>query len=47
MLDRIDVSTEFAGPLTEEQRSRLREIVERCPVRRTLESEVEIRSPAA
>ncbi len=47
MLDRIDVWTEFAGPLTEEQRSRLREIVERCPVRRTLESEIEIRTPAA
>jgi uncharacterized OsmC-like protein len=47
MLDRIDVSTEFAGPLTEEQRSRLREIAERCPVRRTLESEIEIRSSAA
>jgi uncharacterized OsmC-like protein len=47
MLDRIDVWMEFAGPLTEEQRSRLREIVERCPVRRTLESEIEIRTQAA
>jgi putative redox protein len=46
MLDRIDVSTEFAGPLTEEQRSRLREIAGRCPVRRTLESEIEIRTQA-
>ena len=44
MLDRIDVSIEFAGPLTAEQVSRLREIVERCPVHRTLESEIEIRT---
>jgi uncharacterized OsmC-like protein len=43
-LDRIDVEIQFAGPLTEEQRKRLAEIVERCPVRRTLESEIEIRS---
>jgi putative redox protein len=47
MLDRIDVSMEFVGPLTEEQRSRLREIAERCPVRRTLESEIEIRTQSA
>jgi len=44
MLDRIDVWTDFEGPLTKEQRSRLREIVERCPVHRTLESEIEIRT---
>ena len=44
MLDRIDLSIEFAGPLTDEQRSRLHEISDRCPVRRTLESEIEIRS---
>jgi putative redox protein len=47
MLDRIDVSIEFAGSLTHEQRSRLHEIVERCPVRRTLESEIVIRSRLA
>ena len=47
MLDRIDVAIEFAGPLTEEQRSRLHEIAERCPVRRTLESEIAIRSRVA
>jgi uncharacterized OsmC-like protein len=47
MIDRIDVTIEFAGPLTNEQRSRLHEIVERCPVRRTLESEIEIRSHVA
>ena len=47
MLDRIDVAIAFAGPLTEEQRSRLHQIAERCPVRRTLESEIEIRSRVA
>jgi putative redox protein len=47
MIDRIDVSIEFVGPLTKEQRSRLHEIAERCPVRRTLESEIEIRSRLA
>jgi len=47
MLDRIDVVVELAGPLTEEQRSRLDQIAERCPVRRTLESEIEIRSRVA
>ncbi|HEX9690165.1 MAG TPA: OsmC family protein [Thermoanaerobaculia bacterium] len=43
MLDRIDVEIELAGSLSEEQRRRLGEIAERCPVRRTLESEIEIR----
>ena len=47
MLDRIDVSIEFAGPLTHEQRSRLHEITDRCPVHKTLESEIEIRSRLA
>ena len=47
MLDRIDVTIEFAGPLTNEQRSRLHEITDRCPVRRTLESEIVIRSRLA
>jgi len=47
MLDRIDVAVEFAGPLTHEQRLRLHEIAGRCPVRRTLESEIEIRSRLA
>jgi len=47
MLDRIDIAIEFAGPLTQEQRARLHEIGEKCPVRRTLESEIEIRSRIA
>ncbi len=44
MLDRIDAEVEFQGPLTDEQRVRLHEITKKCPVKRTLESEIEIRS---
>jgi putative redox protein len=43
MLDRIDLVIELTGALTEVQRTRLLEIAGRCPVHRTLESEVEIR----
>ncbi len=44
MLDRIDCALEFVGPLTDEQRARLADIAGKCPVHRTLTSEVEIRS---
>jgi uncharacterized OsmC-like protein len=44
MLDRIDAVIELNGRLTEEQRKRLLEIAEICPVHRTLQSEMEIRS---
>lgn len=44
MLDRIDAVIELKGPLTEEQRARLLEIAHRCPVHRTLKSEIDIRS---
>jgi putative redox protein len=43
-IDRIDIVIELHGPLSEEQRLRLTQIAERCPVRRTLESEIEIRA---
>ncbi len=43
-LDRIDRELEFTGPLTPEQRSKLLEIAESCPVHRTLMSQVNIRS---
>jgi uncharacterized OsmC-like protein len=39
-IDRIRLELELAGPLEEAQRRRLLEIAERCPVHRTLESEV-------
>jgi uncharacterized OsmC-like protein len=44
MLDRIDVVIQLEGALTDEQRQRLLEIAGRCPVHRTLQSEIEIRS---
>jgi putative redox protein len=39
-IDRIGLDIELEGPLDEPQRQRLLEIAERCPVHRTLESEV-------
>src|SRR5918997_1203846 len=39
-IDRIGLDIEREGPLDEPQRRRLLEIAERCPVHRTLESEV-------
>ena len=39
-IDRIGLDIELEGPLDELQRRRLFEIAERCPVHRTLESEV-------
>jgi len=44
MIDRIESTLEFAGPLTAEQRSKLLEIAEKCPVHRTLVSEIDIRT---
>ena len=44
MLDRIDREIALVGPLTGEQRVRLLEIAERCPVHRTLTSEISIRT---
>jgi putative redox protein len=42
MLDRIERDIHFAGPLTDEQRSKLLEIANKCPVHRTLTSEIDI-----
>jgi len=39
MLDHIESDLEFVGRLTQEQRSKLLEIAEKCPVHRTLVSE--------
>ena len=41
-LDQIERTLEIAGPLTQEQRVRLAEIAERCPVHRTLDAGVRI-----
>jgi putative redox protein len=45
-LDRIDRKIHLEGNLTAEQRRRLLEIASRCPVHRTLTSEVIIRTEA-
>ncbi len=44
MLDRIEREISLAGPLSAEQRERLLEIANRCPVHRTLVSEIDIRT---
>ncbi len=42
MLDRIERDIELSGPLDESNRQRLLEIADKCPVHRTLESEIDI-----
>jgi uncharacterized OsmC-like protein len=44
MLDRIDGELSLEGALTDEQRARLLDIANRCPVHRTLTSEVSIQT---
>ncbi|MFN2571603.1 MAG: OsmC family protein [Gemmatimonadales bacterium] len=43
LLDRIDTAVQLAGELTVEQERKLMEIAHRCPVHRTLKSQIEIR----
>src|SRR6266566_2283783 len=47
MLDRIEREISLSGTLTEEQGARVLWIAERCPVHRTLTSEISIRSRLA
>ena len=47
MLDRIDVELDLTGPLSAEQHDKLMEIAGKCPVHRTLTSEVNIRLRSA
>src|SRR6266487_1978761 len=47
MLDRIDVEVELTGPLTPEQHAELMQVAAKCPVHRTLTSEINIRLKAA
>src|SRR5213083_1415767 len=47
MLDRIDVEVELTGSLTAEQHAKLMQVAAKCPVHRTLTSEVNIRLRAA
>jgi uncharacterized OsmC-like protein len=44
MLDRIDRVIALEGGLTDDQHSRLMEIADKCPVHRTLKSEIDIRT---
>jgi len=44
MLDRIERDIRFSGSLTSEQRDRLLDIANKCPVHRTLTSEIDIQS---
>jgi uncharacterized OsmC-like protein len=43
MVDRIDVEVELTGSLSAEQHEKLMEVAARCPVHRTLTSEINIR----
>jgi putative redox protein len=44
LIDRIELSLEFIGPLDETQRTRLLEIANKCPVHHTLTSQIDIRT---
>ena len=46
-IDRIELELELEGPLNAEQRDRLREIADKCPVKRTLGSEMLIETRTA
>ena len=43
LLDRIDVEVELTGALTSEQHAKLMQVAAKCPVHRTLTSEINIR----
>jgi len=47
MLDRMDVEIELTGSLSAEQHAKLMEVAAKCPVHRTLTSEINIRLRAA
>jgi len=44
MLDNIEREVELVGPLSDDQRARLLEIANKCPVHRTLTSRIQIRT---
>jgi putative redox protein len=43
-IDRIDLDLQLTGALTDEQRARLLQVADLCPVHRTLTSEIDIRT---
>jgi len=44
MIDRIDRAITLEGDLSDEQRTRLMEIADKCPVHRTLKGEIDIQT---
>ena len=44
MIDQIERDLQFSGSLSREQESKLLEIAQKCPVHRTLTSEINIRT---
>lgn len=44
MLERIERTIEIIGPLDDAQRDRLLEIADKCPIHRTLQSKIDIRT---
>jgi uncharacterized OsmC-like protein len=47
MLDRIELDVQLTGEITPEQHAKLMEVAAKCPVHRTLKSEINIRLQAA
>jgi uncharacterized OsmC-like protein len=47
LLDRIDTAVQLSGALTAEQERKLMEVAHKCPVHRTLKSQIEIREVPA
>src|SRR5688500_14883160 len=47
MLDRIEMAIDLTGSLSPEQHAKLMEIAGKCPVHRTLKSEIDIRTRPA
>jgi uncharacterized OsmC-like protein len=47
LIDRLERTIALSGPLTDEQREELLRVADRCPVHRTLRSEIDIRTALA
>jgi uncharacterized OsmC-like protein len=47
MIDRIEREIELTGPLDAQQKAKLMEIADKCPVHRTLSREIDIRTSLA
>src|SRR5712692_4164476 len=47
MIDRIEREIEITGPLDAEQKAKLMEIADKCPVHRTLSREIDVRTRLA